>query len=69
MIRDLVVDTDGCDGPFSQTEASGSPGGVTDLGLEDVDISGEGSVGALLGGRYQLRRDWRGQRGYWWWLF
>ncbi|MDB9301719.1 hypothetical protein PN417_12310 [Halorubrum ezzemoulense] len=44
-----MVDTDGFGGLFGQTGASGSPGEVTDLGLEDVDISGEGSVGALLG--------------------
>ncbi|SFH50549.1 The GLUG motif-containing protein [Halorubrum aquaticum] len=49
VIRDLVVDTDGFGGLFGQTGASGSPGEITDLGLENVDISGEGSVGALVG--------------------
>ncbi|MDB9252881.1 GLUG motif-containing protein [Halorubrum ezzemoulense] len=49
VIRDLVIDTDGFGGLFEQTGATGAPGEITDLGLEDVDISGTGSVGALVG--------------------
>jgi hypothetical protein len=49
VIRDLVIDTDGFGGLFEQTGASGSPGEIRDLGLENVDVSGTGSVGALVG--------------------
>lgn len=49
VIEDLVIDQDGFAGLFAQTGASGSSGEIRNLGLENVDVSGDGLVGALVG--------------------
>ena len=49
VIRDLVIDTGGFGGLFEQTGASGEPGEIRNLGLENVDVSGTDAVGALVG--------------------